>query len=86
MAYVKINKKGRVESVSYVDHLGDGEIEVTLPDGDPFEYRYESGEWIHDPQESVPEPVPKTALENKVEKNEADIAFIAMMLGVDMEG
>lgn len=57
MTYIKIDENGRIQSVGYDEHLGPGEIEVTLPEGDVFDYRYVNGEWVYDPK---PKDEPKT--------------------------
>lgn len=59
MAYIKIDDTGRVTAASLTHHCGSGEIETTFPSGvsleNVHEYRFENGEWIHDPR-PLPEP------------------------------
>lgn len=54
MAYIKIDSEGRITAASKTHHCGDDEIGVTIPEEigieSIHEYRYESGEFIHDPK------------------------------------
>ena len=55
MGYIKTDSDGRIIAASATHHCGDGEIEVTIPDEigleSIHEYRYENGEFIHDPKQ-----------------------------------
>lgn len=66
------------------DHVSDT---ATPQELDVHNYLYINGEYIYDP---IPEPeeivIENTnTLEERVEQNEANIEFLAMMTGVDME-
>ena len=85
MAYIKIAEDGRVTAASKTHHCGEGEIEMEIPEEIDIEtiheYRFESGEFIHDPKVTEPvEPKPTTAeriaaleLENKQLKEALDL-------------
>ncbi|MBQ8617665.1 MAG: hypothetical protein IJ418_09135 [Clostridia bacterium] len=65
MAYIKIDSGGRITAASKTHHCGDDEIDVTIPEEigieSIHEYRYENGEFIHDPKPvEVIEPQPTT--------------------------
>lgn len=53
MGYIKVGATGRIMSGSRNFHCGDGEIIVDIPEeidiNRIYEYRYESGKFIHDP-------------------------------------
>lgn len=55
MAFIKIDKTGRIKSVGAEGfHCGEGEIEVSLPAGVPLEklheYILQDGQFVHSPQ------------------------------------
>ena len=65
MAYIKIDSDGRITAASKTHHCGDGEIDVTIPEeielGTIHDYRYENGEFVHDPKPvKVIDPGPTT--------------------------
>lgn len=65
MAYIKIDVTNRITAASYDFHCGEGEIEVDIPSevsfSDIHDYRYENGDFIHDPRpEQEPPASPET--------------------------
>ena len=86
MAYIKTNEAGRIIAARYNESCGPESIEVTFPDGitpsNAYDYLYQGGEFIHDP---IMKKDTEPTLDFRVEKAEADIEYLAMMAGVDME-
>ena len=88
MYALNLNTDKRILSACIVLSIGNYDgmpIVNTLPDGDISDYRYVDGEYIYDPLPEPEEPEPYPTLEERVEQTEADIEYIAMMTGVDME-
>lgn len=48
----------------------------SFPDGDVSDYRYENGEYIHDP---LPTPEPQPAEPTQFDELEAQVVYTAMM-------
>lgn len=65
-----------------VGNYGGMPVVSELPEGDVSDYKYINNEYVYEPL-AKPEPAP--TLTERVEQTEADIEFIAMMTGVDME-
>ena len=78
----------RILSVCTVLSIGsyDGmPIVNTLPDDDVTDYKYIDGKYVYDPLPKPEESEAQPTLEERVEQTEADIEYIAMMTGIDME-
>ena len=56
----------------------------TLPEGDVTDYKYIDGEYVHEPLPQPEEEEGSPTIEDAVAQNAADIAFLAMMLDVEM--
>ncbi|MGN1167199.1 MAG: hypothetical protein ACI4S2_12330 [Lachnospiraceae bacterium] len=69
-----------LDSFEYVNKVD------ALPDGDITNYKYINSEYVYDPLPKPEPPAPEPTIEERVEQTEADIEFIAMMTGIDMEG
>lgn len=65
---------------------GDMPIVETLPEGNPSDYLYINGEYVHDPllEQTPDEPVePTPTLEERVSAVEDQLAFTKIILGVE---
>ena len=60
MYALNLAEDGRILSVTFVEYASrDAIIVETLPEGNPYEYRYVDGEYIHDPLPQPVEPTPE---------------------------
>lgn len=99
MYALNLDETNRILSITFEQYASpDNPIVETIPTDrvsdtatsqelDVHNYLYINGEYIYDP---LPEPeeiaIENTnTLEERVEQNEANIEFLAMMTGVDME-
>lgn len=84
MYALKLDKDNRILSVTFDRFAPEDQIRVeTLPEGNVTDYKYENGVFVYDP---LPVEDPEPTLEDRVAQTEADIAFLAMMADIDMEG
>ena len=62
MSYaLNLAEDGRILSVTYAKYAPEDAVTVEeLPSGDIYEYRYVSGEFIHDPLPEPVQPEPET--------------------------
>lgn len=86
MYALNLDTYGRILSVTYDEFVTDDMPRVeTIPDGNVADYKYINNEYVYDP---LPEPESEQvepSIEDRIAQTEADIEFIAMMTGVDME-
>ena len=71
---LNLDENGRVLSATFEKYAVENMPLVdTLPEGDIYEYRYQNGEYIHDPLPKPEEPTEKpVSLESRVETLEMD--------------
>lgn len=86
MYALNLNEKNRILSVTLDKFapLEQPRVEE-LPDGDVSDYKYVDNEYIYDPLPQPEPPEPQPPLEDLIEKNRADIDFIAMMSDIDLD-
>lgn len=86
MYALNLDTDGRILSVTYDEFATDDMPRAeTIPDGNVADYKYINNEYVYDP---LPEPESEQvepSIEDRIAQTEADIEFIAMMTGVDME-
>lgn len=86
MAYIKTNEAGRIIAARYNEPCGAESIEVSFPNevtpSNAYDYLYQKGEFIYSP---IMKKDLEPTLDFRVEKAEADIEYLAMMAGIDME-
>jgi hypothetical protein len=84
MAYIKIDSKGRITAASKSHHCGDGEIEVTIPEEIGLEtiheYRYENGEFVHDPKPKPKQPDQQPTQEERIKMLEDKLAAYEQLI------
>ena len=85
---LNLYEDGRIHSATFEKYATkDMPLVDALPEGDIYEYRYQNGEYIHDPLPKPEEPTEKpVSLESRVETLEMDNAEMKEALEMILSG